>query len=265
MSSGADGNTVALNGAGVLITRPLAQSGGMQRLVNLHGGVAYVFPGLEITLRPFNELRADLARINAGDVLIFVSSNAVSGVFREIGDSLRHQLASAQIAAVGERTQAALEAENQIVAISPEQGHQHSEGLLRHPLLQDIAGRQVYIVRGQSGRELLHDTLLERGAKLEYIHAYTRHIPREYNAARVIKALNSGEIQYAMLTSFAAFENLYQMLGDEAETCLKRAQLVVPGARVAQKIAACYPFSARVAKNASDREMLAAMSIAQPQ
>ena len=259
MSSEADGVRQSLNGAGVLITRPLAQSGGMQRLVNSHGGVAYVFPSLEITWRSFNELQRDLACINAGDVMIFVSANAVSGVFHEINDTLRRQLASVQIAAVGERTQAALEAESLIVAISPEPGHQHSEGLLRHPLLQDLTGRHAYIVRGQSGREILHDTLLERGAKLDYIQVYTRHIPRDYDARRVINALHSGEIQYVMLTSFAAFENLYQMLGDDAESCLKRAQLVVPGARVAQKVAACYPFSAKMAANASDTEMLAAL------
>lgn len=259
MSSEADGARQSLNGAGVLITRPLAQSGGMQRLVNSHGGVAHVFPSMEITLRSFNELQRDLACINAGDVMIFVSANAVSGVFHEINDALRRQLAGAQIAAVGESTQAALEAENLIVSISPEPGHQHSEGLLYHPLLQDLTGRHAYIVRGQSGREILHDTLLERGAKLDYIQAYTRQFPREYDARRVTNALHSGEIQYVMLTSFAAFENLYRMLGDEAQSCLKRAHLVAPGARVAQKIAECYPFSVIMAKNASDREMLAAL------
>jgi uroporphyrinogen-III synthase len=259
VSLGADGVTVALNGAGVLITRPLAQSGGMQRLVNLHGGVAYVFPSLEITLRPFSELRAELAHVCAGDILIFVSINAVSGVYHEIDGVLRRQLAGAQFAAVGERTMAALEAENQSVAISSEQGHQHSEGLLRHPLLQELEGRHVYIVRGQSGREILHDTLLGRGANLNYLQAYTRHIPRDYDSTRVINALSSGEIQYVMLTSFAAFENLYRMLGDAAETCLMQAQLVVPGARVVQKIAASYPFLVKMAKNASDREMLVAV------
>ena len=258
VSSGADDITLDLNGTGVLITRPLAQSGGMQGLVTSHGGVAYVFPSLEITLRPYHELKADLARVRADDVLIFVSTNAVNGVFHEIDDALRRQLASVQIAAVGERTQAALEAENQIVTISPEQGHQHSEGLLRHPLLQDIAGRHVYIVRGQSGREILRDTLLERDAKLDNIQAYTRHIPRIYDSAPIVSAFKSGQIQTVMLTSFAVFENLVQMLGHDADSCLKHAHLVVPGKRIEQKIRAGYPFSIRVAKNASDQEMLAA-------
>ncbi len=243
----------------MLITRPLMQSAGMAALVNAHQGVAYVFPSLEITLRPFDEIQTSLARVRAGDVLIFVSINAVTGVFNEIGDTLRYQLASAQIGAIGERTQAALEAENLFVAISPEHGHQDSEGLLHHPLLQDLTGRHVYIVRGQSGRETLRETLLERGAQLDYIPAYTCSIPHEYDCTSVIDAFGAGQIQYVMLTSFAAFENLYQMFGSAADSIFESAQLVVPGARVAQKIREVYPFSVRTAKNASDKEMLAAI------
>jgi uroporphyrinogen-III synthase len=248
-----------LQGAGVLITRPLVPSAGMAALVNAHQGEAYIFPSLEITLRPFDELQSSLARVRAGDVLIFVSINAVTGVFNEISDTLRYQLASAQIAAIGERTQVALEAENLFVAISPEHDHQDSEGLLHHPLLQDLAGRHVYIVRGQSGRETLRETLLERGAQLDYISAYACSIPREYDCTLVVEAFAAGQIQYVMLTSFAAFENLYQMLGSAANSILESAQLVVPGARVAQKIRDAYPFSVSVANNASNKEMLAAI------
>jgi uroporphyrinogen-III synthase len=259
VNSGADRALANLQGAGVLITRPLMQSAGMAALVDAHQGVAYVFPSLEITLQPFDELQASLVRVRAGDVLVFVSFNAVISVFNEISDTLRFQLASAQIAAIGERTQAALEAENLFVAISPEHGHQDSEGLLHHPLLQDLTGRHVYIVRGQSGRETLRETLLERGAQLDYIQAYTRGTPRDYDCTAIMQAFAAGQIQYVMLTSFAAFENLYQMLGSAADSILESAQLVAPGARVAQKIRDGYPFPVRIAKNASDREMLAAI------
>ena len=100
--------------------------------------------------------------------------------------------------------------------------------------------------------------VIERGAKLDYIQAYTRHIPRIYDPAPIISTLKAGLIQSVMLSSFAAFENLVQMLGEDADACLNSAQLVVPGKRIEQKIRAGYPFSIRVAKNASDQEMLAA-------
>ena len=235
------------------------QSAGMAALVNAHQGGPYVFPSLEIALRPFDELQPSLARVRAGDVLVFVSLNAVTAVYNEISNTIRCQLASAQIAAIGERTQVALEVENLFVAISPEHGHQNSEGLLNHPLLQDLTGRHVYIVRGQSGRETLRETLLERGAQLDYISAYSCSVPREYEITPVIEAFAAGQIQYVMLTSFAAFENLYQMFGIAADSILESAQLVVAGTRVAQKIRDSYPFCVRTAKNASNKEMLAAI------
>lgn len=230
----------------------------MAALVNAHGGMPYVVPCLEITLSPTAELRASLSCVQAGDVLIFVSANAVRGVFQNISDALRYQLASAQIAAVGQRTQAALAAENLFVAISPDSKHQNSEGLLQHPLLQDLTGRHVFIVRGQSGRETLRETLVERGAKLDYIQAYTRIIPRNYDRISLKEMFQADQIQYVMLTSFAAFENIIQMLGPGADPILKRVQLVVPGTRVAQKIREHYSFSVSEARNASDKEMLAA-------
>ncbi|MCP4011360.1 MAG: uroporphyrinogen-III synthase [Proteobacteria bacterium] len=258
MNSEADRRGLALNGAGILITRPIEQCEGIAALVNAHGGTPYVVPCLEITLSPVTELRASLSRIQSGDVLIFVSANAVRGVFQNVSDALRYHLASAQIAAVGERTQAALAAENLFVAISPDSKHQNSEGLLQHPLLQDLTGRHVFIVRGQCGRETLRETLVERGAKLEYIQAYTRAIPLNYDRISLVKKFRAEQIHYVMLTSFAAFENLVQMLGPGADSMLKRVQLVVPGTRVAQKIRERYSFPLREARNASDKEMLTA-------
>lgn len=260
VNSEADHSSLNLNGAGVLITRPIAQSSDMEALVKACEGTAYVFPCLEIALSAADELHIRLARVKAGDVLIFVSVNAVRGVFQGIDEALRYHLASAQIAAVGERTQSALAAEGLFVAISPEHKNQNTEGLLQHSLLQDLTGRHVYIVRGQSGRETLGQILIERGATLEYIQAYTRNIPHAYDSVSLIQAFRAGQIQYVMLTSFAAFENLYQMLGSEADSVLQGVRLVVPGARVASKIRDAHSFVIYEAKNASDKEMLATIA-----
>lgn len=259
VSSETDRNRTDLDGMGVLITRPIEQSAAVETLVIERGGVPYLFPTLEIRLSPTDELQPHLARVRAGDMLIFVSANAVRGVFRTIGEALRKQLASAQIAAVGARTQAALAEENLFVAISPDTKHQSSEGLLQHALLQDLGGHHVFIVRAQSGRRILGDELIKRGARLEYIQAYQRGIPVEYNNTPVLRALETGRIQCVLLTSYEAFENLLTMLGESAHSLLKSTQLVVPSERIAGKILGQGSFAVTVAKNASDSEMLAAM------
>lgn len=250
--------------AGVLITRPAPQAEGIKAGVEARGLQALLFPTLEIELNSADSISSSLREINAGDILIFVSPNAVYGVFNTIDTDLRGRIASAQIAAVGRRTQAALEDENLFVAITPDRRHQNSEGLLQHALLQHLDGRRVYIVRGQSGRETLKRTLTERGAHPVYIQAYTRTLPSNYNPEPVIQGIVSGTIGYVMLTSFEAFENLCEMLGEGAETLLEKTEFIVAGARIARKVGASHPrLVLHEADSAADDSMLAALEQAQ--
>jgi len=232
----------------------------MRRLVDAQGGTAYVFPCLEITLGSARQIRHHLAAIESENLLIFISQNAVRGVVHALDPALREKLARVRIAAIGERTRAALQSAELPVRLSPTSGAQNSEGLLQHPDLQSLPGRRVYIARGQDGRETLRETLLERGARVEYIEAYQRVVPREFDAQPVIAALQSGGIQFILLTSYQAFENLLQMLGSDAESLLEEgAQLVVPGARIARKIREIHTMRVIEADSASNEDMLAAI------
>lgn len=245
---------------GVLITRPAAQAEGICSAVEKAGLKPWLFPALEISLNSAERINSALRGVKAGDILVFVSPNSVAGVFNVIEDDLRQQLRSAQLAAVGRRTQAALEDEGLFVAIAPDKKHQNSEGLLQHELLQDLDARHVFIVRGQVGREILKEKLIERGAHPEYIQAYTRTIPSQFDATQVIAGLDTGEIGWVMLTSYEAFENLREMLGEGADARLAQIELIVAGARIARKIgAACPGLKLHEAEGASDQAMLEAL------
>jgi uroporphyrinogen-III synthase len=248
-----------MRGSGVLITRPHPQSSGISALVSASGGVPYAFPCLEISLRPAVELHAELSQMSTNDLLIFVSANAVRGVFQDIKPGLREKLGQVQIAVVGKSTQAALQEEHISVAVVPEQKQQNTEGLLQHPLLSQLLQRRAFIVRGQSGREALREELTRRGATVTYIEAYTRSMPAVYDRGVIIEALKANQIQFVMLTSFSTFENLRLMLGQQADSLLQSTQLVVPGERIARKIRQGYSFTVHEADNASDESMLYAL------
>jgi len=244
-------------GRGVLITRVLAQSQGLKQAVELQGGRAYLFPALEIELTPAGQLQAVLGKADIGDILIFVSINAVAGVFNEISPVLRQRLSEFRIGAVGVRTCQSLQSEGLDVVIQPAADQQNSEGLLQHSALQALNGQRIWIVRGQSGRDLLRDQLQNRGAEVRYIQAYQRSVPANYDVKPVLIALESGQIQIVMLTSYGMFSNLLQMLGEQAIPLLQSTRLIVPGQRVAKKIHSEYDFNIGVADNASDPAMLA--------
>ena len=248
---------IELKHRGVLITRALAQSQALKQMVEARGGRAFLFPALEIQLTSPPKIKATLARVCAGDMLVFVSTNAVAGVFNNISSTLRGQLIDCRIAAVGARTCQALQAEGMEVEIQAPADQQNSEGLLAHPDLQVLAGQQIWIIRGQSGRELLRDALRQHGADVDYVQAYQTSAPAEYDAEPLLAALRSGQIQLVMLTSYGVFSNLLQMLGEQAVPLLQSTQLIVPGQRVAKKILSDYDLSISVAENASDQAMLA--------
>ena len=62
---------------------------------------------------------------------------------------------------------------NRPVEIMP-QATYNSEGLLAHPLLQNVSAKNITIFRGIDGCNLLAKTLCERGAQVEYAEVYQR-------------------------------------------------------------------------------------------
>lgn len=112
-----------------------------------------------------------------------------------------------QVFAVGQATQDKL-AELGINAISPEQ--QDSEGLLQIKALEDVNGDNVVIVRGDSGRELIFKTLLQRGANVVYAQSYQRvwATPPMQN----INHWYEKKVNCIVTTSVAILENMLALL-----------------------------------------------------
>ncbi len=102
-----------------------------------------------------------------------------------------------------------------------------SEGLLALPELQNVAGWQVLIFRGDGGRELLGDTLRARGATVEYACCYQRS-----KSQLDVDALLASAPDAISVTSSEAMGHLSQML-DGLAGALRAIPLFVPHARIA--------------------------------
>ena len=214
-----------LAGLGVLVTRPEHQAGPLVEAIEAAGGRALRFPAIEVEPLATAVIEADLAGLHDPDIAIFVSTNAV-----------RHGLGYAsapRIAAVGPATAAAVEAAGGRVAIRPRAGFD-SEHLLAEPELTNVAGKIVRIIRGQSGRELLADTLRERGATVEYLAVYARRAPRPAAAVltKLEAAWRSGDIDAVTIMSVETLINLIAILPKSCRDRLRQTLLVTPAERV---------------------------------
>jgi uroporphyrinogen-III synthase len=127
--------------------------------------------------------------------------------------------------------------------------------------LQQVKGRHFLIFRGEGGRELLRETLLTRGARVDYAECY-RRAPARSDPVLLEKAWSRQRLDVIMITSVTGIDNLISILGHNNRDRLLRTPLVVAGNRVAES-AHDHGWLAPVvvAADATDDAMLAALHI----
>jgi len=210
-----------LKGVGVLVTRPRAQAAELVELIQNKGGNALCFPVIDIVPRDESAIEADSSLLPAPDIALFVSRNAVA-----------HGLAYAAGAtrgAVGPTTAAAIEAGGQTVEIQAANGFD-SESLLAEPTLQNVSGTNIRIIRGDGGRELLADTLRERGATVDYLSVYERVLPdcSPELLAEVETTWRGGGLHAITVMSVRTLRNLIALLPIWCKQRINDLPLVTP-------------------------------------
>lgn len=228
MNSGLETGTYPLAGLNIVVTRPRDQAVQLAQRIMEAGGSTFLFPLLDIApVQDAQVLNEQISRLHQFDLAIFISPNAVQygiGAIRAAGGIP----ASLKIATVGQGSAKALRAMGIADVIAPGERFD-SEGLLALPELRSVAGWRVMIFRGDGGRELLGDTLRERGASLEYAACYQRSKPQQ-DAAALLKS-NADAIS---VTSSEALGYLWQMLDEQAQSVLRNTPLFVPHPRIAE-------------------------------
>jgi len=160
------------------------------------------------------------------------------------GAPATRQVASAttRIAAIGSATRSALKEAGFEIHICPTDKFD-SEHLLEHAELLDVTGKQILIVRGSSGRELLATTLTERGATVRYLATYERKTAEvDPDTLRKIGAIwREGLINVVVVMSVDSLKSLLQILPPEDHQLMRKTRLVTPSKRVIQTAAEALP------------------------
>jgi len=223
-----------LAGTGVLVTRPKHQATELVAAIEAHGGSAFQLPVLEIIPRAERAVAEDSDGLGDPDIAIFVSSNAANYGLPYAG--------TAKIAVVGPATAAAVKAAGRSVDVRSEAGYD-SEHLLATPELRDVDGKSVRIIRGNDGRELLADTLRERGATVDYLAVYDRAVPQypETELDELVRQWRSGAINVVTIMSVESLRNLVSILPDGCRTEFENTLLVTPATRVIKEALNQFP------------------------
>lgn len=225
-----------LQGLGVLVTRPAQLNKKLAELIRAAGGLAILFPTLEITdTADSTPLYAIIDRLEQFDLAVFISPNAVDKGMALIR-SRRELPPHMKVAAVGQGSANAL-ARQGIDGVLVASSGNDSEALLALPELQQVAGWRVVIFRGEGGRETLAEELQRRGAEVSYAECYRRRKP-ESDPAPLLALGASGKIAAITVTSAESARNLRDMLGEGARDgdrldWLKRTPLFALHPRIA--------------------------------
>jgi uroporphyrinogen-III synthase len=222
-----------LQGARIVITRPARQSAGLAQQIAALGGKPVIFPAIVI-LPPADRSALDRAQRDLAqyDYAVFVSANAVEYGVGDPASWPAHLVALAP----GPGTASALAAVG-IGQVRIPATAMDSEGLLALPELADVAGKRVVIYRGSSGtagRELLGETLSERGAQIDYVECYRRDKPRG-DFGTLTAAWRAGEIDALTLTSSEGLDNLWSLFDDASRSSMAATPTFVPHPRIAER------------------------------
>lgn len=219
--------SMPLFGQRVLVTRARHQAAGTCRLLESLGAETVSMP--TIAIRPPADpepLHRAAGSLGDYDYLVLTSANGVEALFQAMDnrgvDS--RALAGVCICAMGPGTSKALAAHGVLADLEPEE--HRAEGILE--LLDEarIRDKRILLPRAAVAREILPDTLRQRGALLDLVEAYRTGIPGEDETARGVAALERGQVEIITFTSASTAQNYAAILGDRLDA-LSAGKLVV--------------------------------------
>ncbi|MFA4919646.1 MAG: uroporphyrinogen-III C-methyltransferase [Thermodesulfovibrionales bacterium] len=238
----------------ILVTREHME--GFERLEDL-GAEIIDFPTIEIVPpENYNELDQSIDKVETYNWMIFTSRNGVKYFFKRFFENNRdiRDLKGIKICAIGTKTAQEVGKYGLKVDLVPEEFR--AEGLIEAflkehgaesrkpgtiPLAEDginaelLSGLRFLLPRAEKAREIFPDKVRELGGEIDVPAAY-RAMKPEYHGKRLRRFLKEGRITIATFTSAATFNNLLEIMGDDAEGLLKGVTIAVIGPITAKAV-----------------------------
>ena len=218
-----------LFGKRVLVLRPSSQAGSSAKILRGRGAEAISWPAIEIGPPPDTAPLAKLARtLGEWDVVVFTSENGVErffGAIDEAGLDVR-VFGRSIVAAIGSGTAAALAARGIKADIVPRdfRGEALANAIVTHPFVATRLSEQkpvrVVIPRALVAREVLPETLREKGCEVLVVPAYETKTASESRKAELRQMLAQKEVDVVLLSSSSTAKALSEALGEQTNALL---------------------------------------------
>ncbi len=182
--------------------------------------------------KDLHRLGERLTALTTTDKLIATSRYAIEWAQGELNNHQR-QWPDCEYYAVGPATASDWQLPQVTPIHLPEQ--HSSEGLLALPSLQAsaVAGRRILLLRGNGGRELLPETLVERGARLEILEAYRRVYP-PLDGAVLVSQWQQLRVNSVIISSGELLQRLCELAPLNQHHWLFSLRVIVTSSRIAR-------------------------------
>lgn len=245
----------------ILVTRPSPGGEALVSRLRTLGRVAFHSPLIEFA--PGNQLAMLpnlLSSLNQQDLVFVLSQHAVNYADRALRQAAVRWPGNLNYYAIGRTTGLLFHRVSSLPVLYPQDG-ETSEMLLNLPALRRLEGKKALILRGNGGRELLAETLTERGVDVTYCECYQRS-PIHYDASEQSAQWQRAGIDTLVVTSGEMLQQLYQLVPDYyRNSWLLRCNLVVVSERLATLARQLGWSAIRVADNADNDALIRALQL----
>jgi uroporphyrinogen-III synthase len=232
-----------------LITRPAGKADNLLASLD-EQGIAYNYQPL-ITTQQVRLKTKDISLLQQAELIIFVSVSAVNALQQQ----LKPEQLTGHLFAVGSTTATLLQRWTGREVIVPHD--QRSEGLLALPQLQHVADKQVAVVRGNNGRELIKQQLQARGANVKYVQSYTR-VPLALEGNQLWQLWQQQQVRCIVATSNEILQQLFALIPAAGQAWLQQRHWLLVSPRMQEQALALGIALTHIslAENANDYALL---------
>ena len=201
-----------LFGCTIVVTRAREQASDFREILAERGARTIEFPTISIAPPPsWEPLDKAITRLTSYHWLIFTSVNGVRYFFQRLFAAERdvRDLAGLKIAAIGPKTAEAVR--NHGIRLDLVPGEYRAEAILDGLDSEELENTRFLLPRAMVARDILPDTLRERGAHVDVVPTYETVLPSG-PTGELAAALDAGEVDCITFTSSSTVSNFFKVL-----------------------------------------------------